>query len=76
MNSPARFRVTFEEEVGEFLIAQPKRKRRKLIDITYAIAASPFATPDYTLPDAEHRNIGHVATEGYVISYWVDALLR
>ena len=69
----ARFRAVFEEEASEFLIAQTNRKRRKLLDITYAIAESPFANPDYSLPDADDRDVDHVATEGYVVSYWVDA---
>jgi len=29
--------------------------------------------PDYILPDAEGRNISHVMTEGYLITYWIDA---
>jgi hypothetical protein len=72
----ARFRVVYEEEASEFIIAQAGRKRRKLADIAYAIAESPFAEPDYVLPDADGRPIAHVATEGYVISYWVDAAVK
>jgi mRNA-degrading endonuclease RelE of RelBE toxin-antitoxin system len=71
-----RFRVVFEEEASEFVVAQSKRVRRKLLDITYAVAASPFAEPDYVLPDADGRNISHVATEGYVLSYWIDAPVK
>ncbi len=76
MSEVARFRVVFEEEASEFIFAQAKRKRRKLADIAYAIAANPFADPDYVLPDADERPIAHVATEGYVISYWVDAPVK
>jgi len=72
----ARFRVVYEEEVGEFIVAQGKRRRRKLMDICYAIAEQPFAEPDYVLPDADGRPILHVATEGYVVSYWVDAPVK
>ena len=72
----ARFRVVYEEEACEFIFAQAGRKRRKLVDIAYAIAESPFAEPDYTLPDADGRPIAHIATEGYVISYWVDAPVK
>ncbi|MCX6952741.1 MAG: hypothetical protein NTV51_11335 [Verrucomicrobia bacterium] len=73
MNELRRFRVVFEEEASEFVVAQTKRLRRKILDITYAVAASPFAESDYVLPDAEGRSISHVITEGYVISYWTDA---
>ncbi len=76
MSELARFRVVYEEEASKFIIAQSGRRRRKLADIAYAIAESPFAEPDYVLPDADGRPIGHVATEGYVISYWVDAPVK
>jgi len=76
VNEPARFRVVFEEEASEFIIAQARRRRRKLADIAYTIAESPFAEPDYVLPDADGRPIAHVATEGYVISYWIDAPVK
>ncbi len=71
-----RFRVVFEEEASEFLVGQSKKRRRKLLDITYVIAASPFVEPDYTLPDEDGRHIAHVSTEGYVISYWIDAPVK
>ncbi|HRE84188.1 MAG TPA: hypothetical protein PLN52_24295 [Opitutaceae bacterium] len=35
-----------------------------------------FAEPDYVLPDADGRSIAHVATEGFVVSYWVDAPVK
>lgn len=76
MGELTRFRVVYEEEASEFIFAQAGRKRRKLADIAYAIAESPFAEPDYVLPDADGRPIAHVATEGYVISYWVDAPVK
>ena len=76
MSEIARFRVVFEEGASEYIIAQPGRKRRRLADIAYAIARSPFADPDYVLPDEDGRPIAHVATEGYVISYWVDAPVK
>jgi hypothetical protein len=76
VNELGRFRVVYEEEAGEFIFAQRGRKRRKLADIAYAIAEVPFAEPDYVLPDADGRPISHIATEGYVISYWVDAPVK
>ncbi len=68
-----RFRVVYEEEASEFVIAQAKSRRRKLMDIGYTIAESPFAESDYVLTDADGRSIHHIETEGYVFSYWVDA---
>ena len=76
MSELRRFRVVFDEGAGEFIIAQTARRRRKLLDIAYVIATSPFAEPDYVLPDADGRSIYHIATEGYIISYWVDAPIK
>ena len=73
MTKLERFRVVYEEGASEFIVAQTKRRRRKLLDIGYAIAERPFAEPDYVLPDAEGHTVGHVETEGYVFSYWIDA---
>lgn len=77
MSELERFLVVYEEGASEFIIACPGRRlRRKLADIAYAIAASPFADPDYVLPDSDGRKIAHVATEGFVFSYWVDAPVK
>ncbi len=73
MGELTRYRVVFDEEASEYFVGQTKKRCRKLLDITYAIAATPFAEPDYFLADAEGRKIAHVITEGYAISYWVDA---
>lgn len=72
VSKPSRFKLIFEEEAGEYLLAQSKKRQRRLMDICYVIAAAPFAKPDYILPDAEGREVAHVLTEGYLIGYWVD----
>jgi len=72
----ARFLVVYEEEAVGYIVAQGRRKSRKIAEIAFAIAASPFAEPDYVLPDGDGRPIAHVATDGYVISYWVDAPVK
>lgn len=72
MSRLPRFKLVFEEQAGEFILTQPKRRQRKLMDICYAVAADPFASPDYNLPDADGRVVSHVLTEGYLIGYWVD----
>jgi hypothetical protein len=71
-----RFRVVFEEEATEFIFSLPKRKGRKILAIGYAIANHPFANPDYALPDADGRTISNIMTEGYMLSYWVDAPMK
>ena len=76
MSKLLRFRVVFEEEASEFLIAQPAAKRRKLLDIAYAIARNPYGLPDYVLPDIDGRMVSHISTERHVISYWIDDAVK
>ncbi len=46
------------------------------MDICYSITQDPFASPDYTLPDADGREVSHVLTEGYLFGYWIDAPVK
>jgi len=71
-----RFILVFEEGASEFILAQAKRRQRRIMDICYAIAGDPFAVPDYALPDADGREVSHVLTEGYLIGYWIDAPVK
>ena len=71
-----RYKLIFEEEAGEYILAQTKRRQRRLMDICYSIAADPLASPDYVLPDADGRPVSHVLTEGYLIGYWIDAPVK
>ena len=64
MSKLPRFRVVFEEEASEFIIALSTRRRRRLMDICYAIASEPFAESDFQLNDTDGRPISHVVTEG------------
>ena len=72
MSKLPRFKLIFEEEVGEYIFSQSKKRQRRLLNICYAIAADPSATVDYVLSDAEGRSVSHVLTEGYLIGYWID----
>ena len=76
MSKLERFRVVFEEEASEFIISQGPRKRRRLADICYAIAESPFAEPDYKSNDSDSRSVCHILTEGYAVTYWIDAPIK
>jgi hypothetical protein len=71
-----RFKVIFEEQVAEYILAQTRRRRRRLMDVCYAIARDPFAKPDFVVIDADGRPVSHVSTEGYLVSYWVDERMK
>jgi len=76
VSSLARFKAVFEEEAAEYILAQTKRRRRRLMDLCYVIADDPLAKPDYILNDADGRPISHVSTDGYLVSYWVDERVK
>ena len=76
MGKPGRFAVIFEEAAAEFILAQSKRWRRRLMDICYAIADDPFTEIGFVLKDADGRDISHISTEGYLVSYWTDAPVK
>jgi len=46
------------------------------MDLCYAIAGDPYAKPDFVLNDTDGRPIFHVATDGYLLSYWVDERVK
>jgi hypothetical protein len=46
------------------------------MDICYAIARHPSTRPDFILPDADGRPVSHVATEGFLLSYWFDTFSK
>ena len=76
MSKLPRFRVVFEEEASEFVLTRSKRQQRRLMDICYAIANPPSAKADFQLPDADGRPVSQVATEGFLVSYWVDSFSK
>jgi hypothetical protein len=76
VSSLVRFKPIFELEAAEFILAQTKRRKRRLMDLCYAIAADPYAKPDFVLNDADGRPISHVSTDGYLLSYWVDERVK
>ena len=76
MSSLDRFIVVFEEDAAEYILAQTKRRRRRLIDLCYVIAADPLAKPDFVWDDADGRPVSHVSTDGYLVSFWVDERVK
>lgn len=72
MSELPRFRLIFEEDASEFILAQSKRRQRRLMDICYAIARHPSTKADFILPDTDGRPVSHIATEGFLLGYWVD----
>ncbi len=76
MGNLARFKPIFELEAAEFILTRSKRRKRRLMNLCYAIADDPYAKPDFVLNDADGRPISHVSADGFLFSYWVDERVK
>ena len=72
MAKRSAYRLVFAEGIAEFLLQQPKRRQRQIIDIVRKLAEQPLIRSDYSLPDDVGRHIEHILINGYVIAYWLD----
>jgi len=70
--SPRSYRPVFAEGVAEFLVQQPRRRQRRILDLANQLARHPFVRSDYTIPDESGRPMDHLMIEDYVFTYWVD----
>ena len=59
-----------------FLIAQPKRRQRQIIDLASRLAAKPFQLGDYATTNEDGRELQHLDLGVWVFSYWVDHAVR
>jgi hypothetical protein len=71
-----KYRPSFSDLAAEFILAQPKRRQRKIMQRAYELARYPFLESDYRLVDADGRTIEHLLVDGVVFSYWVDHATR
>ncbi|HEY3756776.1 MAG TPA: hypothetical protein VGL42_11560 [Opitutaceae bacterium] len=63
-------------ETVAFVVALPKRKQRKLLDLADQIARQPNSIGDYRTSDSAGRTIEHLLLEGFLFSYWTDHASR
>ena len=70
------YRLVFAEGIAEFLVQQPKRRQRQIIEIARKLAEHPLVRSDYRLADESGREIEHLLIEGYVFAYWLDHAVR
>lgn len=66
------YRPFYSDLVAEFIINLSRRKQRKLVDLCNQLASNPFIKSDYSMRDADGRDIEHLLIDGFVIAYWVD----
>ena len=63
-------------EAVAFVVALPKRKQRRVLDLADQIARHPFKIGDYAMVDSTGRTVENLLLEGYLFSYWVDHAAR
>ena len=54
------------------MLSLPKRRQRRLLGTCNQLARNPFIQADYSVRDADGRDIEHILVDGFVIAYWVD----
>ena len=63
-------------ETVAFVVALPRRKQRRVLDLADQIARQPFQIGDFQTTDADGRTIENLLLEGYLFSFWVDHASR
>ena len=76
MAEAGKYRPSFSDLAAEFILAQPKRRQRAVMERAYELARYPFLESDYRLVDTDGRTIEHLLDDGVVFSYWVDHAAR
>ncbi|MES2696992.1 MAG: hypothetical protein V4773_26245 [Verrucomicrobiota bacterium] len=59
-------------EAVAFVVALPKRRQRKIMDLADQISRHPFMIGDFRTTDDTGRSIESLLLEDYLFSYWVD----
>lgn len=72
MTDLPRYGCFLSSEAAAFVIALPKSKQRKVIDLVERIAVSPELISDYQTKDAKGRPIENLLLEEFFFSYWID----
>ena len=76
MAEVVKYRPSFSDLAAEFILAQSKRRQRKIMQRAYELARYPFLESDYQLADSDGRTIEHLLVDGVVFSFWVDHALK
>lgn len=66
------YRPLYSDLAAESILNLPKRRQRKLLDTCNQLAKNPFIKSDYSIRDADGREIEHILVDGFVIAYWID----
>ncbi len=67
--------LLFAEAVA-FVLALPKQKQLKVIDLAERIAGSPELISDYQTTDAKGRPIENLLLEEFLYTFWIDHASR
>ena len=70
------YRPVFSDLAAEFMLSLPRRRQRRVMDRARELARAPFMVSDYSLRDADGREIEHLMTDSFIFTYWVDHAAR
>ena len=76
MPDPAVYRPVFSELAANAIVALPRRKARRALDLCQRLARNPILVADYVLRDADGHAIEHLLAEGFIVAYWIDHAVK
>jgi hypothetical protein len=68
----AAYRYAIEQAAADVMLGLPQRDRWRLRDYFVRLAGEPFADSPQRVPSEGGREYLVVATDRFVITYWVD----
>ena len=62
----------YSELAANAIVALPRRKAQRVLDLCRILARNPFVGSDYVVTDSSGHTVEHLLTEGFILTYWVD----
>ena len=76
MPSSSGYTSHFSADAVAAVLALPKRKQTKVMDIVETIAEHPFRIGDYPSTDADGHELQNLLVDEFHFTYWVDHAVK
>ncbi|MCX6956237.1 MAG: hypothetical protein NTV51_29235 [Verrucomicrobia bacterium] len=63
-------------KASAFLIALPKGKQKKVVQLAFKLAETPFQIGDYTTKDDQGRPLENILVGEWLFTFWADHATR
>ncbi len=76
MPDPLGYASHLSSEAAAFVISQPRRKQRKVLDLADQPAVHPFRLGDYRTRDAADHEVENPLLDGHLFTFWADHAVK